>query len=199
MKYRYIAIEREYGSGGTAIAQRLSEELCVPLYGRRILELVAEEMQMNVDEIEEFEEKASSNFVHDVVTMNIQGIKEPAGPGGRNVYPDECKIIRELADTGPSIFVGHCAAKALEDREGVLRIFFFADVGAKNKRIREEYHIAPGDIEATRNRFDKKRSSYYTANTGKAWDDPRNYDLIINTGKLSTEECVRTICAAIGL
>ena len=30
MKYRYLTIEREYGSGGTEIGRRLSEKLGIP-------------------------------------------------------------------------------------------------------------------------------------------------------------------------
>lgn len=37
MKFRYITIEREYGSGGTKIARRLSEISGVPCYGHEIL------------------------------------------------------------------------------------------------------------------------------------------------------------------
>ena len=40
MKFRYITIEREYGSGGTKIAQRLSEVSGVPCYGKEILQPV---------------------------------------------------------------------------------------------------------------------------------------------------------------
>ena len=41
MKFRYITIEREYGSGGTKIARKLSEVCGIPCYGREILEAVA--------------------------------------------------------------------------------------------------------------------------------------------------------------
>lgn len=36
----YITIEREYGSGGTQIARKLSAITGVPCYGREILEKV---------------------------------------------------------------------------------------------------------------------------------------------------------------
>lgn len=36
MKFRYITIEREYGSGGTRIARKLSEVCGVPCYGQEI-------------------------------------------------------------------------------------------------------------------------------------------------------------------
>lgn len=45
MKFRYITIEREYGSGGTKIARRLSEISGVPCYGHEILEAVAKKQE----------------------------------------------------------------------------------------------------------------------------------------------------------
>ena len=36
--YRYVTIEREYGSAGTEIAKKLSKECEIPCYGREILE-----------------------------------------------------------------------------------------------------------------------------------------------------------------
>ena len=45
MKCKYITIEREYGSGGTAIGRLLSERTGISCYGREILEEVAKEKQ----------------------------------------------------------------------------------------------------------------------------------------------------------
>ena len=51
MKFRYITIEREYGSGGTKIARRLSEACGVPCYGHEILEAVAKKQGIPVERI----------------------------------------------------------------------------------------------------------------------------------------------------
>ena len=41
MNFKYITIEREYGSGGTKIARKLAEETGLPCYGKEILEAVS--------------------------------------------------------------------------------------------------------------------------------------------------------------
>ena len=43
MKFKYITIEREYGSGGSAVARVLAEMTGVACYGREILEIVSKE------------------------------------------------------------------------------------------------------------------------------------------------------------
>ena len=57
MKYNYIAIEREYASGGQEIGTLAAEKLGIPCYGREILEKTAQRENISVDYIEEMEEK----------------------------------------------------------------------------------------------------------------------------------------------
>ena len=57
MKFRYITIEREYGSGGTKIGRRLSEVCGIPCYGKEILEAVAKKQGMPVEQINQYEER----------------------------------------------------------------------------------------------------------------------------------------------
>ena len=40
---------------------------------------------------------------------------------------------------------------------------------------------------------DKQRASYYNYYTCKKWGDTRSYDLMLNTSKLSVDDCVDLI------
>ena len=70
MKFRYVTIEREYGSGGTRIAKKLAEVCGVPCYGREILETVAKKRGIPEDRIEQYEEKASGSLMERYSLMN---------------------------------------------------------------------------------------------------------------------------------
>lgn len=37
------------------------------------------------------------------------------------------------------------------------------------------------------------RANYYRANTMKRWDDYRNYDIVLNSGELGIEGCVKVL------
>ena len=63
MTTRYVTIEREYGSGGTEIARRLSEKTGVPCYGKEILEAVSKVRNISAEEIEKYEENVSNSFL----------------------------------------------------------------------------------------------------------------------------------------
>ena len=77
--------------------------------------------------------------------------------------------IRRLAQNGPGIFMGHCAAYALKNLKGVVKVFIYCSSEEDiKKRIVEEYGIDPQNVEATRKYYNKKRSAYFRANTGKS-------------------------------
>ena len=44
-------------------------------------------------------------------------------------------------------------------------------------------------------RNDKYRRAYYKYHTGLEWENPYNYDLCLNSGKLGFEKCVDAILA----
>lgn len=50
-------------------------------------------------------------------------------------------VIRQMAAAGSAIFVGHCAAEALKDKPGVLRVFIRSGEEEKKKRITQKYGI----------------------------------------------------------
>lgn len=195
MKVRYIAIEREYGSGGTQIAQELSRETGVPCFGREILELAARKLEQGVEQLQEQEETMVSSFLYTVYLMG------KAHNGDANmltsdgaVFVAEQESIRQLATGGRGIFVGHCASEALKEYPGVVKVFIRCSDGtAKNRRITEEYGIPSEKAEATRKKFDHKRAHYYHCNTGSRWDELHQYDLVLDSGVLGIQGCVKAL------
>ncbi len=194
MKYHYVVIEREYGSGGTETGEKLSKISGIPCYGIEILEQVSEKLNIGIDQIERYEEKATNSFLYSIYLMG----KINDGTDGNLsneglIYLEEQNIIRSLAEEGPAVFVGRCAANALKDRSDVLKVFIHADRELRKKRAVEEYGIGQNGVDAVIQKFDHKRSSYYTVNTGKGWRDISNYHLILDSGKLGCECCAGII------
>ena len=195
MKFRYITIEREYGSGGTKIARRLSEVSGVPCYGREILEAVAKKQGIPVERINQYEEKATGSLIYSMFVMSRVQTGDPnmLTKEGK-VFLDEQLEIRRLAMEGPAIFLGHCASDALRDQKGVIKVFIHSENEEEVKnRIAKDYGIAPGDVESTRRFYNKKRAGYFRANTGNEWTDLKNYDVVLDSAKLGIEGCVNIL------
>lgn len=191
MKYQYLVMEREYGSGATQIGQRLSKELGIPCYGREILMKVAGKSHIPAEQIETYEEKATNSFLYSVYLMSRMDTGESnLASAESNIYLAEQNVIRELAASGSCIFIGHCAAQALKEKEGVLRIFIHADRETRMKRAIEEYGIPKADAPRVLKKYDRKRENYYKANTSAEWKEPDEYDMILNSGRMGIDKCI---------
>lgn len=191
MKYRYITIEREYGSGGTLIARQLSEKSGVPCYGQEILEAVSKKLSVSVEQIQKYEETVNTSFLYTAFMMGRaqQGNADMLAAEGY-VFAAEQEEIQRIATAGPAIFVGHCASEALKDKK-VLNVFIHcSEEEEKKKRIVEDYGISLSKVDSSSKYFNAKRSKYYFANTTKKWESMKNYDLVLDSGKLGIDGCV---------
>lgn len=195
MRFRYITIEREYGSGGTKIARSLAEAVGVPCYGHEILEAVAKKQGIPVERINQYEEKATGSLLYAMFVMNrVQAGDPNMLTAEGKVFLDEQLEIRRLSTKGPAIFLGHCASEALRDQKNLIKVFIHSeDENVVKKRITEDYGIAPEEVESTRRFYNKKRAGYFRANTGNDWKDLKNYDVVLDSAKLGIEGCVNVL------
>lgn len=188
---KYIAIEREYGSGGSLAARQLAQRCGMACYGREILERAGQILCVPVAQLERYEERTTNSFLY---CVNMMSKAQTADPDmlmrEGHLFVAEHQAIRDLAAQGPAVFIGHCASQVLAEYDGVLRVFIQADPARRKARAVEEYAIAPEEAEATLRRFDKKRGTYYGMNTAKKWRDPRNYDMILDSSTLGIDGCV---------
>lgn len=196
MKFKYITIEREYGSGGTEIAEKLAQRFNIPVYGRQILEIAAANQNLSVEHLERYEESVSNSFLYSLFVMGqLNAGSSDILPTESKLYIEEHNTIISLANNGAGIFVGHCASEALKDFEGVLRVFIRADEKFKIKRAIENYGIEEKNAENVCKRYNKKRSNYYSFNTSSKWDDLKNYNIVLDSSVLGIDGCVEAIAS----
>lgn len=191
---KYITIEREYGSGGTLIGKNLAEKCQIPCYGQEILERASERLQISVDEIRKYEEKVTNSMLYSLYmlcqTSSLSG--EMLSSEGK-VFVEEQNAIKEFANQGSAIFMGHCASEALKEYDNVIRVYVHADDKTKKERIMADYGIAEANVSIAEKKNNRRRSGYYTANTQKKWSDFRNYDIVLDSSKLGIEGCVNVL------
>ena len=199
MKFKYITIEREYASGGTEIAKKLSEKFNIPCYGREILEIAAANQNLSIDVLEKYEETVSNSFLYSLFVMGqLNSGSSDILPTESKLYIEEHNAISALAEKGPAIFVGHCASEALKDQESVLNVFIRASEAFKHDRSVKEYGIEEKNAESVCKKYNKKRANYYSFNTSRKWDDMKNYHIVLDSSVLGIDGCVEIISSLIG-
>lgn len=187
MNFHIIAIEREYASGGAEIGEKTAQRLGIPCYGKEILEMAAREMRTERSVLEDLEEKAVGSFMYSMYVMT--SLTNGGMSRESQLFLTESEIIRKLTQT-PAIVVGRCAAHSLRDRQDVLRVFIHADSDYRKNRAVNTYGIPDEKAMEVLKKADRRRGSYYKANTGRDWKESGNYHLVLDSGQLGIGRCV---------
>ena len=196
MKNLIITISRQYGSGGRQIGQQLAKELNIPFYDKEIIDLAAKESGLAADFIRGQEQQLTQSLLFSIVT-NFTSNAGAFNPNmlslSDQVYLAEAKAIRSLADKGSCVMVGRCADWVLEKDYDVLRVFVCAPIETRCKRAVEEYGDKAENVQKAVQTIDKQRARYCQHYCDKAWEDADNYDLCLNSGTISLDQCVAII------
>lgn len=183
-----VTIAREFGSGGHMLGEMLASRLGVRIYDREFIKMAAKSSGINEDYIRRNEQTIPSFWLKCILS---QGYGTQAGRGLSDddvLFLAESKIVQQLADKEPCVIVGRCADFVLKGRPGVVRVYCYADCDTAISRCTSEYGMSREKAEAETRRINRARATHYEYYTGQRWDDPRNYDLMINTGSMTLDQ-----------
>ncbi len=103
------------------------------------------------------------------------------------------KIITELTEKSPCVIVGRCADTILQDKADCLRVFIYADMKYRAKRIVEVYGERESSPEQRLKDKDKYRAAYYRFYTDMKWGYAPNYHISLDSSKWGIEKCIDII------
>lgn len=191
MNQLIISVGREFGSGGHEIAQKLSEIYNLPLYDHNLLEKVADEKNLDSDDLNEFDERKRSKLLY----RSVNGMNSSPSYNIANMQFD---YLQKKAAEGESfVVVGRCAETILKDCKGLVSLFILGDPDVKAQRIMKLHNLSMEDARVFIKEKDRKRKNYHNSHCEGKWGDSRNYDLSINSSKLGIDESVKIITAYI--
>ncbi len=187
-KQMIISLSREYGSGGRAIAEKLAEIFDIAFYDREMLQQIAEENDLNYDEVRMLEEaprKRRNTFRQEAVSED-------------NVTYMQFDFIQKKALSGESfIIVGRCGGYVLRDVPDLIKIFITGDEETRVARVAERDGVELEEARKLVAATDSQRRNYHNTYCDYKWGDSRHYDLIINSSKLGIEKTAKCLAAYI--
>ena len=185
-----ITIARELGSGGHQLGEMLAHELDIKLYDKEFIELAAQRSGLDEEYIRRNEQSIPSFWLK---CLYAQDYKRSLSPDDV-LFVAESSIIRDLANRESCIIIGRCADFVLGDTTDVIRLFCYADATSACHRCIHQYGIAADQVDTERKRINHNRRMHYEFYTGRRWDDPHHYDLMVNTSRVSLETICQTVC-----
>lgn len=176
-----ITISREMGSGGIPIAHNVAEELGYVLVDGEAIGAVADEYGLTLEAIEKADEKppAFVNGADERAEIDLHQIE---------------LIILEYALKGNVVIYGRGGQDLLNGIDSVFRVRIIAPFEERVERWAEREWIDPEQARVLVRRSDQQRAGFIKYFFDRDWDDPINYDLVVNTSRISEEMATKLIC-----
>lgn len=197
MKPTIFTIGRQYGSGGHEIGEKLAGRLNIPFYDNELIALAAKKSGMSEELFEQVDEKPTNSFLYSLA-MGAFNFGTMTGYTDMSIndklFLAQSEVIEDAAKEGACVFVGRCADYILRDFDNVVNIYCYGDMEDRITRIQSVLQVKNRKEAADIiNRKDKTTANFYNYYSNQKWGQPENYDLLINTSKLSIDNSVELI------
>ncbi|HZT86196.1 MAG TPA: cytidylate kinase-like family protein [Gaiellaceae bacterium] len=108
------------------------------------------------------------------------------------------ETVLQTAARGSVVIVAHAASHALEPGPDVLRVFVTASLGTREQRVAATDGIERSQASKTIRDSDAGRSDYLKRFYSVERESPTDYDVVVNTDRLSTGDAAEIVLHAAG-
>lgn len=209
-----ITISRQFGALGLPVGRRLADRFGAEFLDRAIVAQAAVRSGIPESQLETYDERLPSIWqrIASALGSGAPDIGAPPSvedePPALSIHDRLVKLTRavveEAAAGGNAIIVGRGGAFILAGKMGVLNVMLVASLEDRVRYLLARVDDAPGaerlDEPALRNlckTIDAARAEYIRGTFGANWLDARNYDLVVDTGRLGVARTVELIETAV--
>ena len=189
-----ITISRQFGSNGREIGRKLAEYLDIGYYNKEIMEKIAKDMGVSSDFFNE--DNQNEDGLYSISNRKLRSFGSIAELSvNSQVFERATDLICGIAQRESSVIVGRCADYILKVNPDTISVFCFSDLEERIRFSINEYDVPAKQAKKIVQEKDMKRARFYEFHTNQKWGDAKNYSLLINTSKMSTDEVVEIIAA----
>jgi len=184
-----IAISRERGAGGSAVANELGRRLEWPVYDRALLEEIANTAGIRTQLVESVDEKQTS-----WLTQCLEEFGGADAVSQMTYFRHLRQVLCSLSAHGECIIVGRGAAHLLPP-ETTLRVMLVASLKDRIARVAREQRVSQNDAKRHVEETDREREDFVRERCRKTLSDMHQYDIVINTshfGYVFTADIIQT-------
>lgn len=199
-----IAINRELGSGGRTVGEKLAAKLGVDFYDKALVKALEEKYHLTVEEIENLKERKNnwwsdfSRVVSVGETMRQQYYSvavgdEPKLVTTQQIFKVEKEMLLAMAENGSCVITGRSGFFVFRHHPNHINVLIQAPMEKRIQRLMKKQNMSAEEAEKTIRRIDKMRDNYVTKYTGESRYDTRNYDLVINMDSINEDDAAALI------
>jgi CMP/dCMP kinase len=195
--FRIVTLEREFGSGGGAIAAQLARQLGWKLWDQQLTCEIAKRAQVAESAVALCDERVDGRLYR-LAKAFWRGSYERALPlDPKHAFDADCmmamvgEIMGTIATEGNAVIVGRGAPFFLREREDTFRVFTYAQHEEKIRRlVAAGKH--PDEADDLVENVDKERKAFIKHYFNAEWPRRDLYHLMINTA-VGDENVIATI------
>jgi cytidylate kinase len=184
--FRVVTMEREYGSGGSDIAQRVAQYLGWRLLDSNLVEQVAEQAQVDREIAQQYDEcldpwwRRMHGGALRAAILRLGGSPEVPFFDSEAAAASARRVIEEAADKGNCVIVGRGAQCILQSSPDVFHVMIYAPWQQRIQRVRDSANVE-GDLGAFLSSTDGTRAAYLRRYFDVDWKDPHLYDMMVSS------------------
>ncbi len=186
-----ITVAMQPGSGGSLVAQEVAKRLGFDYFHRDIVEEIAKSA------------KIRSTVVNTLEKERLRGMKDFVSSliEDQYIHPDTylrhlLEVINTISRHGRAVIVGRGANFILPpDQIFSVRVIAPMDIRVRNVAL--AYRVTTDEAKRRVIQRESKRKAFVRHSFHADISDPLNYDMTINTGKVSIEAAVEAVIGAV--
>ena len=205
-----ITINRELGSGGRTVGERLAERLGVAFYDKALIKALEEKHHLNAEEIErlkgrnhtwwsDFKRSMKIGYTMAQQQYRYDGqISEPDFLTTDTIFESEKQILQGIGDAESCVIAGRSGFFVFRDHPNHLSILIQAPLEQRIARLMEKRGISREEAAGIIAHVDEMRENYVQRYAHTSRYDTRNYNLVISMEGKSEDDAVELILKYIG-
>ena len=189
-----ITVSREYGSGGSEVAERVAHALGWTLLDNAFVERVAERLGVPRQEVSAREERVPS-FIErltDALGSSAPELLPPVGqatlpPSEERIVEVSRRVVEEAVAHGPVVVVGRGAQAMLAERSDAIHVFCYAPREAKVRRVMRRQGVDAAEAQELVEETNRERARYVRRFWARDWAALEHYHVCVNTDWLGID------------
>ncbi|MEO7457373.1 MAG: cytidylate kinase-like family protein [Gemmatimonadaceae bacterium] len=186
-----VTISRQYGSGGSEVAERVARALGWPLYDNAFVDQVAGRLGITPAELSAREERLPTlgERLARTISLTPSEIMPTVGdvalpPSEERIVAMTERVIEEAVQKGSAVLVGRGAQCVLATRSDALHAFCYAPMDALTAYAVSALALPPEEARRRVLEMNARREAYVKRHWGRDWRDLSHYHICVNTAWL---------------
>ena len=189
-----VTISRQYGSGGSEVAERVAHALGWQLYDNAVVDEVAVRLGISAAEVSAREERLPSlaERLASAISRSAPEMMPTVGdaalsPSEERIVEVTGRVMQEAVQAGSAVIVGRGAQCLLATRTDAIHVFCYAPLDALAAYAVTNLGVKQDDARKKVTEMNARRGEYVKRHWKREWLDVSNYHLCVNTAWLGLD------------